>query len=120
MLPIFEYVAPAATRHTSSAVVNCGQAGSPLSRYVECTSTMVPANADLILIDAATIDDNPRAMEVVLRRLAHQLEVGCSTPAVCSSRSDSNASLPIFNTCHPRPALAVARISSTVWCRSAA
>ena len=40
----------------SSTMVNCGKAGSSIARYLECTASLVPEMADVIIVDAATVD----------------------------------------------------------------
>ena len=54
----------------AATLVNSGQAGTSLFRYLECTGTLVPDKADVILIDAATIEYNDlKGIESVVRRL---------------------------------------------------
>lgn len=67
--PVFDFITPPATRHPRSVLVNAGQAGVGLYRYLDCTATVVPDAADLVIIDAATIKSHPAQHERVLRRM---------------------------------------------------
>jgi hypothetical protein len=49
--------------------VNAGVPGHPLRRYLECTPTLVPHDADVIIVDAANILERPNMIEKVVRRL---------------------------------------------------
>ena len=49
--------------------INCGLPGSPLSFAAPCLESHVPASADLVVVDAATIRSSPQSVEAILRRL---------------------------------------------------
>ena len=49
--------------------INCGLPGSPLSFAAPCLESHVPASADLVVVDAATIRSSPQSAEAILRRL---------------------------------------------------
>lgn len=49
--------------------VNCGLPGNPLSFAAPCLESHVPASADLVVVDAATIRSSPQSVEAILRRL---------------------------------------------------
>ena len=68
LLPIFAEVA-GAVPHNGSALVNCGRPGNPIGCFLGCTATLVPENADLLIVDAATIGEKPANVEKLLRRL---------------------------------------------------
>ena len=72
LLPVFSYLTRAAndTMATSVSFANVGQAGTGLSRYLECTGSVVPEHSDIILVDASTVDyGNLPQIERTLRRL---------------------------------------------------
>ena len=76
LLDAFEYLMQLvnSTRaQNMSAVVNAGLPGSPLPRYLDCTATLVPEDADIVIIDAATIvwgsGKKAAAVERVIRRI---------------------------------------------------
>ena len=49
--------------------INCGLPGSPLSFAAPCLESHVPASADLVVVDAATIRSSPQSVEAILLRL---------------------------------------------------
>ena len=73
LLPLLALLAsdtfsPAGGPH--AMLVNSGQSGTFLGRYLECTGTLVPEKADVILIDAATVSYSDLVgIEAVVRRL---------------------------------------------------
>ena len=69
LLPIFDAIAPHRHRHPNSTLVNVAQPGSPLGVYRTCTRQLVPPRADVIVVDAAVIDEQRSNLENVLRRL---------------------------------------------------
>ena len=52
-----------------AALVNCGLSGAPVTSVLDCTSSRVPDDADVILLDATSAAANGAALERLLRRL---------------------------------------------------
>ena len=51
VLPVFRFLTQHSNQSTASSVINAGQAARYMSNYVDCTSSVVPAEVDLVILD---------------------------------------------------------------------
>ena len=65
LLPAFEAIVPSAQRHPNSSWVNAGHAGSAITDYLECTRNVLPTRADVLIVDAASVEAAATGVEKV-------------------------------------------------------